>query len=93
MYYGQVLIHEDREHEAGVPVVSLAIEEADCFEEEWSFDFTEAGFKHLDSGGAIVPVDSGQSFNPVLERYGSGLVGIPAFLIQGIGVLLPDIEN
>ena len=69
------------------------IEEADCFEEEWSIDFTEAGFKHLDSGGAIVPVDSGQSFNPVLERYGSGLVGIPTFLIQGVGVLLPDIEN
>ena len=74
-------------------VVVHAIEKADCFEQEWSFDFTEAGFKHLDSGGAIVAVDSGEAFNPILERYGSGLVCISAFLIQGVGVLLPDIEN
>ena len=74
-------------------VVIHAIEEADCFEEEWSFDFTEAGFKHLNSGGAIVAVDSGEAFNPILERYGSGLICVSAFLIQGIRVLFPDIEN
>lgn len=74
-------------------VVVHAIEKADCFEQEWCLNLAKAGFKHLNSGGAIVAVDSGEAFNPVLERYGSGLVCISAFLIQGIRVLFPDIEN
>ena len=76
-----------------MPVVGHNQEKADCFEQGGACEFTEAGVKHLDSGGAIVPVNSGEALNPVLERYGSGLIGIPAFLIQGVGVLLPDIEN
>ena len=76
-----------------MPVTGHNQEEADCFEEAGACLFAEAGFKHLDSGGEIVPVDSGEAFNPVLERYISGLICIPAFLIQGVRVLFPDIEN
>lgn len=76
-----------------MPVVVHNQEEAECFEQRRTCKRVEAGLEHLDSGGAIVPVNSGKAFNPVLERYWPGLIGIPAFLIQGIGVLLPDIEN
>ena len=31
-------------------------------------------------GGAIVAVDSGQPLNPILERYGSGLICVSAYL-------------
>ena len=68
-------------------------EEADCFEQGGACEFTEAGLKHLDSGGAIVAVNSGEAFNPVLERYWPGVICVSAFLIQGVRVLLPDIEN
>ena len=84
LYYGQVLIQGSWIHETGVLVVSHAVEKADCFEQVWCLNFAEAGFKHLDSGGAIVAVDSGQSLNPILERYCPGLICISAF---------PDIEN
>lgn len=74
-------------------VVVHAIEEADCFEQWWGFEFTEAGLEHLDSCGSVMAVDSGEPLNPVFEGQVSGLVCVSAFLIQGVRVLFPDIEN
>jgi hypothetical protein len=57
------------------------IEKAECFEQRWEFEFTESGFKHLDSCGFVMAVDSGEPLNPILEWHLSGLVCISAFLI------------
>lgn len=63
-------------------VVVHAIEEPDCFEQRRGFELTEAGLEHLDSCGSVMAVDSGESLNPILERYGSGLVCVSTLLVR-----------
>lgn len=75
-YYFVLLIHE-----AGLLVVIHAVEKAKCFGQWRSFKFAEAGLKHLDSCGAVVPMDSGEPLNPAFERYLPGFICVSAFLI------------